>query len=121
MDIAFLETTQGRLPGQAVMHQDINAVSHVEQVAAETGDDFPVAIVGFQNKDGATGHWMPAPCAHASAGVPVIVGQKIAQESAPFLRRFRNGIHMVSNRSMTVCVCVIGFMVKIAGNIMNIA
>ncbi len=84
MDIAFLETTQGRLPGQAVMHQDINAVSHVEQVAAETGDDFPVAIVGFQNKDGATGHWMPAPCAHASAGIPVIVGQKIAQESAPF-------------------------------------
>ena len=72
------------MPGQAVMHQDINAVSHVEQVAAETGDDFPVAIVGFQNKDGATGHWMPAPCAHASAGVPVIVGQKIAQESAPF-------------------------------------
>ena len=55
MDIAFLETTQGRLSGQAVMHQDINAVSHVEQVAAETGDDFPVAIVGFQNKDGTAG------------------------------------------------------------------
>lgn len=84
MDIVFLETTQGRLSGQAVMHQDINAVSHVEQVAAETGDDFPVAIVGFQNKDGTAGHWMPAPCAHASAGVPVIVGQEIAQESAPF-------------------------------------
>lgn len=103
------------------MHQDINAVSHVKQMTAKTGEDFPVAIVGLQNKDGAAGYCMPAPCAHASAGVPIVVGQEIAQKSASFLRRFRNGIHMVSNRSMTVCVCVIGFMVKIAGNIMNIA
>ncbi len=84
MDIAFLETTQRRLSGQAVVHQDINAVSHVKQMAAKTGDDLPVAIIGFQNKDCTVGYCVPAPCAHASAGVPVVVGQKIAQKSAPF-------------------------------------
>ena len=84
MDIAFLETTQGGLPGQAVMHQDINAVSHVKQMTAKTGEDFSVAIVGLQNKDCAAGYCMPAPCAHTSAGVPVVVGQEIAQKSASF-------------------------------------
>ena len=88
------------------MHQDINAVSHVKQMTAKTGEDFSVAIVGLQNKDCAAGYCMPASLTHASAGVPVVVGQEIAQKSASFFTQIpKRNTHGQQSEHDCLCMC----------------